>query len=141
MAPPANVQYCKTGYLRFIKFGIVSMCEDKSKSCGNLHYILWLDLSLEHTSACFVPARSCLLVDRKLCTLEHISNNLFFVSFQLKPDNCPNVFYQNHRVSREKRAESFGDGQQFRGCTVWFTGKFNIPPLISSQPHLVCRNI
>ncbi|XP_017488239.1 PREDICTED: bifunctional 3'-phosphoadenosine 5'-phosphosulfate synthase-like, partial [Rhagoletis zephyria] len=33
-----------------------------------------------------------------------------------------NVFYQSHRVSREKRAESLGNGRQFRGCTVWFTG-------------------
>lgn len=81
--------------------------------------------------------------------------NLFF-STQLKRPNpessssssltststsstCPNVFYQNHRVSREKRAESLGNGRQFRGCTVWFTGKrkrFSYSSFDQSLPHL-----
>ncbi|XP_046914783.2 3'-phosphoadenosine 5'-phosphosulfate synthase [Dermatophagoides farinae] len=39
-----------------------------------------------------------------------------------KMNKSTNVFYQNHRVSRDKRAESLSNGRQFRGCTVWFTG-------------------
>lgn len=41
-----------------------------------------------------------------------------------------NVFYQNHRVSRDKRAESLSNGRQFRGCTVWFTGIYFINIII-----------
>ncbi|CAG2108173.1 unnamed protein product [Medioppia subpectinata] len=33
-----------------------------------------------------------------------------------------NIFYQQQRVTRRRRAEVLGNGQQFRGCTVWFTG-------------------
>lgn len=32
-----------------------------------------------------------------------------------------NVFFQEHRVTRNKRANSLGNGN-FRGCTIWFTG-------------------
>lgn len=67
-------------------------------------------------------------------------NFFLVISFfsQLKrpnPDSsCPNVFYQNHRVSREKRAESLSNGRQFRGCTVWFTGKCFVTLLVG-QVH------
>ena len=36
-----------------------------------------------------------------------------------------NVFLQEHKVSRDRRAQVLGrstGGQAFRGCTVWFTG-------------------
>lgn len=34
----------------------------------------------------------------------------------------PNVTFQNHRVTREERAATFGANIGFRGCTLWFTG-------------------
>lgn len=33
-----------------------------------------------------------------------------------------NVFAQKHYVSRDRRAHKLGKNQNFKGCTVWFTG-------------------
>ena len=33
-----------------------------------------------------------------------------------------NVFKQEHKVDRSTRGQTLGSG--FRGCTIWFTGKF-----------------
>ncbi|XP_040573573.1 bifunctional 3'-phosphoadenosine 5'-phosphosulfate synthase isoform X2 [Lepeophtheirus salmonis] len=33
-----------------------------------------------------------------------------------------NVFDQAHHVSRSKRGQVLGEGNGFRGCTIWFTG-------------------
>ena len=45
----------------------------------------------------------------------------FFPYFQSKL-KATNVFKQSHNVGREARGEVLGSG--FRGCTIWFTGKF-----------------
>lgn len=36
-----------------------------------------------------------------------------------------NVEFQKGHVSRKKRGEVIGHAQEFRGCTIWFTGKVN----------------
>ena len=42
-----------------------------------------------------------------------------------------NVFYQKNQVTRDKRANLFGSGAGFRGCTIWLTGKTH--RLVSKQ--------
>ena len=34
-----------------------------------------------------------------------------------------NVEFQKGQVSRCKRGEALSGGKNFRGCTIWFTGK------------------
>lgn len=42
-----------------------------------------------------------------------------------------NVTEQKHHVSRDNRGQVLGHLRGFRGCTVWFTGRF-----FSSPPDL-----
>ena len=37
-----------------------------------------------------------------------------------------NVKFQKGHVSRKKRGQVMGTMGEFRGCTVWFTGEYNV---------------
>ncbi|KAF7273250.1 hypothetical protein GWI33_014038 [Rhynchophorus ferrugineus] len=57
-----------------------------------------------------------------------------------------NVSYEMRHVSREKRAQILGSGDQrrFRGCTVWFTGLSGAGKTTISfalEEFLVCNGI
>ena len=49
-----------------------------------------------------------------------LSNLCFFFS---QNKMATNVYKEEHKASRDKRAEALGaKGNKFRGCTIWFTG-------------------